>query len=42
METVFAGQYGGFLGIGGRLPDTELQNFVLGALVTCGGKRRGL
>lgn len=39
MEGVFAGQYGGFLGIGGRLPDPELQNFVLGLLVTCGGKR---
>lgn len=39
MEAVFAGQYGGFLGIGGRLPDPELQNFVLGLLVTCDGKR---
>ncbi|HEX9087341.1 MAG TPA: hypothetical protein VF867_07445 [Arthrobacter sp.] len=39
MEAVFAGQYGGFIGIGGRLPDAELQNFVLGVLVTCGGKR---
>ncbi|HEX9229322.1 MAG TPA: hypothetical protein VF885_22210 [Arthrobacter sp.] len=39
MEAVFAGQYGGFLGIGGRLPDTELQNFVLGVLATCDGKR---
>lgn len=39
IEGVFAGQYGGFLGIGGRLPDTELQNFVLGVLVSCDGKR---
>ncbi len=39
MEGVFAGQYGGFIGIGGRLPDTEMQNFVLGLLVTCDGKR---
>lgn len=39
MEGVFAGQYGGFLGIGGRLPDAELQNFVLGVLVSCDGKR---
>jgi hypothetical protein len=39
MEGIFGGKYGGFIGIGGRQPDIEMRNFVLGVLVTCDGKR---
>lgn len=38
MEGVFAGSYGGFIGVGGEKPDLEVRNLVLGVLATAGGR----
>lgn len=39
MEGVFAGHYGGFIGIGGEKPDLEVRNLVLGVLASVGGRK---
>lgn len=39
MEGLFAGSFGGFIGIGGEKPDLEVRNLVLGVLASAGGSR---
>lgn len=39
MEGIFAGNYGGFIGIGGEKPDLEVRDLVLGVLASAGGTR---
>jgi hypothetical protein len=39
MEGVFAGHYGGFIGVGGEKPDLEVRDLVLGVLASVGGRK---
>lgn len=39
MEGVFAGAYGGFIGVGGEKPDLEVRDLVLGVLASVGGRK---
>lgn len=39
MEGLFAGSFGGFIGIGGEKPDIEVRDLVLGVLASVSGSR---
>lgn len=36
MESLFAGSYGGLIGVNSHRADPEMRNFILGTLVTTG------
>ncbi|WP_268760535.1 hypothetical protein [Arthrobacter sp. Soil782] len=39
VESIFAGSYGGLIGVSAYEPDLEMRNFILGTLATAGARR---